>query len=640
MRLKIRQKLLIVFLSMTIVSTATIFILGYVVSSRALTLKVKEELRLSLSRSSKEVDNFLRDQEGEVLALAQLPILKDFLYSLRARNYNDFDKKREILERFFLRYQRHKEAIQAIRVVDTKGQVLVKIKELKIIEKNKPHPYMPITTVGSLFEKKFFDELMTLKKGQVWMSNFELGVDNNQFCPPMIRLSTPIFYEDGTRAGVLIINIWGQRIGEIINNTIRKEDGYSFMVEKNLRDPGRHGIYLCHPETDICFLNQTNKGSVFFADYPNAAKLIERKEGIFHDPSTGNLIAYVYFSPYRSQERGWLIATMAYKDRVLGPVLKQRQVMVTVGAITLIAAGIAVILLSKTLTKPINLLSQGAKEIGEGKLDHRITVSSGDEIGDLAKSFNSMSTALKESIEKKMEADARVCQAEKLASIGELAAGVAHEINNPLGNIISTARLLRQDIDSNGCDGEAIKADIDTIIREGRRCERIIGGLLNFSREIPLHKSMENINCFLDDVVYGLRYKIEDKGLIVYKEYGEGLPLIYVDKAQIQQVFSNIILNSIYATEKGGSIKVTTRPYNNGVEVEISDTGIGIPEDNMKKVFNPFFTTKEVGEGTGLGLAISYGIVQRHRGSITLESEPGMGTKCIIVLPCDGVGHV
>lgn len=645
MRLKIRQKLLIVFLSMTIVSTATIFILGYVVSSRALTLKVKEELRLSLSRSSKEVDNFLRDQEGEVLALAQLPILKDFLYSLRARNYNDFDKEREILERFFLRYQGHKEAIQAIRVVDTKGQVLVKIKELKIIEKNKPHPYMPIATVGSLFEKEFFDELTTLKKGQVWMSNFELGVDNNQFCPPMMRLSTPIFYEDGTMAGVIIINIWGKRIEGIINNTITKDNGYSFIFEKNLLDPYRHGIYLAHPDPDLCFFNQTNKGRLFFTDYPNGTELITQDGGVIQDPSSGNLMAYVYYSPYPetssgSRQRGWYIVTMAYGDRVLGPVLKQKKVMVAVGAITLIAAGIAVILLSKTLTKPINLLSQGAKEIGEGKLDHRITVSSGDEIGDLAKSFNSMSTALKESIEKKMEADARVYQAEKLASIGELAAGVAHEINNPLGNIISTARLLRQDIDSNGCDREAIMADIDTIIREGRRCERIIGGLLNFSREIPLHKSMEDINCFLDDVVYGLRYKIEDKGLIVYKEYGEGLPLICVDKAQIQQVFSNIILNSIYATEKGGSIKVTTRPYNNGVEVEISDTGIGIPEDNMKKVFNPFFTTKEVGEGTGLGLAISYGIVQRHRGSITLESDPGMGTKCIIVLPCDGVGHV
>ncbi|MBI5027005.1 MAG: sensor histidine kinase [Nitrospirae bacterium] len=640
MRLKIRQKLLMVFLGIAIVSTTTIFILNYTVSSRALTNKVKEELMESVSRSSKEVDNFLRDQEGEVLSLAQLPILKALLYSLRSENYDDFDRKREILERFFLRYQEHKGAIQAIRVVDTKGQVLVKIKELKIIEKNKPHPYIPITTVGSLYEKEFFDKLMTLKKGQVWMSNFELGVDNNQFCPPMIRLSTPIFYRDGKRAGFIVINIWGKRIGEIINNTITKDNGYSFIFEKNLHEPHRHGIYLSHPDAGLCFLNQTNKGRLFFEDYPDGAELITRDGGVIQAPSSGNLMAYVYYSPYKSQQRGWYIVTMAYGDRVLGPVLKQRQVMVTVSLVTFIMVGIAAVLLSRAMTRPISLLARGVKEVGEGNLDHRIAVSSGDEIGELAKSFNSMSTALKENIEKRMEADARACQAEKLASIGELAAGVAHEINNPLGNIISISRLLEQDINNGNNNAEAIKADIDTIIKEGMKCERIISGLLNFSREVPLHKSMEDINCLIDEVIHGLKYKIENKKLTVYRDYEKMLPMIYVDKAQMQQVFSNIILNSIHATETGGSIKVITRPYDNRVEVEISDTGVGISKENIKRVFDPFFTTKDVGEGTGLGLAVSYGIVQKHMGSINIESELGEGTRCIITLPCDGGSHV
>ncbi len=639
MRLKISQKLLMVFLGIAIVSTATIFILNYAVSSRALTERVKEELMGAVSRSSKEVDNFLNDQKAEVLSLAQLPILKDLFYSLRFGDYGDFDRKREILERFFLRYQRHKEAIQAIRIVDTKGQVLIKIKELKIRERDKPHPYMPITTVGSLFEKEFFDVLMTLKKGQVWMSNFELGVDNNQFCPPMIRLSTPIFHGDGTRAGVLIINIWGKRIGEIINNAMPKDKGYSFIFEKNLLDPQRHGIYLSHPEAGLCFLNQTNKGRLFFADHPDGAELIARDREVIQDPSSGNLVAYAYYSPYTSKQRGWYIVTTAYGDKVLEPVIKQKQVMITVSVITFLIVAIAAVLLSRTLTKPITLLSKGAREIGEGNLDHKIAVSSGDEIGKLAKSFNAMSAALKKSIEGKLDAEMRACQAEKLASIGKLAAGVAHEINNPLGNVISISRLLKQDIHNGNNNMEAIRADIDTIIKEGMRCERIIGGLLNFSREVPLHKSMEDINSLIDEVIHGLRYRIEDKKLTVCRDYEKRLPMTYVDKAQIEQVFSNIILNSIHATGEGGTIKIASRAHLQGVEVEISDTGSGISKENITQVFDPFFTTKDVGEGTGLGLAISYGIVQKHMGSINIESELGKGTRCIIILPCDGGGY-
>jgi len=118
------------------------------------------------------------------------------------------------------------------------------------------------------------------------------------------------------------------------------------------------------------------------------------------------------------------------------------------------------------------------------------------------------------------------------------------------------------------------------------------------------------------------------------------LPKIYVDNAQMQQVFSNIILNSIHATGEGGTIMIASRTHTNGVRVDISDTGVGISKENIKRVFDPFFTTKDVGEGTGLGLAISYGIVQKHMGSINIESELGKGTRCVIILPCDGGSYV
>jgi two-component system NtrC family sensor kinase len=141
-------------------------------------------------------------------------------------------------------------------------------------------------------------------------------------------------------------------------------------------------------------------------------------------------------------------------------------------------------------------------------------------------------------------------------------------------------------------------------------------------------------------VVVSLNNKIQDKRIVIHKEYTKGLPEIYVDRAQIQQIFSNVILNSIHATGEGGSIKIGLKRRGDDVEVEISDTGVGIPMENMKKVFNPFFTTRAVGEGVGLGLAISYGIVKKHGGEITIESEVGKGTRCIVILPVNGAADV
>lgn len=183
MQLKIGQKLLIAFLGITILSATAVFVFGYIVSSRALTNKVEGELRLSLKRSSEDLNNFLQDQKDEVAAIAELPWLSDLFGSLKNGNYSDFERNRKLIEHFFLQYQKNRKAVQAIRVVDTKGQVLIKVKELKIIDKARAHPELPVMSVGSLFEKHFFAELMGLKKGQAWMSNFELGVDNNQFCP-------------------------------------------------------------------------------------------------------------------------------------------------------------------------------------------------------------------------------------------------------------------------------------------------------------------------------------------------------------------------------------------------------------------------------------------------------------------------
>lgn len=227
------------------------------------------------------------------------------------------------------------------------------------------------------------------------------------------------------------------------------------------------------------------------------------------------------------------------------------------------------------------------------------------------------------------QAHQQLIRTEKLASIGQLAAGVAHEINNPLGTITIFSHMLMKDIE----EDDPRREDLQMIVEEAARAKDIVKGLLSFARETMLKPGLINLNAVLDDV-FGL---IENQSLFfnveLKKKLDPTLPTMFVDTAQLKQVFLNIILNGAQAMEGSGELTVRTRfmPDGKTVEITISDTGPGIPEETLGKLFDPFFTTKE--KGTGLGLAIAYGIVDRHGGSIDVRSEIGVGSNFIITLP-------
>jgi two-component system, NtrC family, sensor kinase len=228
------------------------------------------------------------------------------------------------------------------------------------------------------------------------------------------------------------------------------------------------------------------------------------------------------------------------------------------------------------------------------------------------------------------EIQAHLVQSEKLASIGKLAAGIAHEINNPLGGIVMYSHMLREDLVK-----EENRENAEKIAKEADRCKRIVKGLLDFARQTKPERSESNLNHVLDEVIALLEHQAIFHNITIVKHQSPELPLIDIDVAQIQEVFMNIILNAAQAMDGKGTLTTMTRlsADRRAVEVEIRDTGPGIRPEHIDKIFEPFFTTKEVGRGTGLGLAIAYGIVERHHGSIRAESELGKGTTFFIRLP-------
>jgi signal transduction histidine kinase len=220
---------------------------------------------------------------------------------------------------------------------------------------------------------------------------------------------------------------------------------------------------------------------------------------------------------------------------------------------------------------------------------------------------------------------------DRLASIGEMASGIAHELNNPLTSIIGLSEIVMRDNVP-----ESVKEDMEMIKSESHRAAGIVRNLLSFARKYTTIKQTANINKLIDDVLKLRSYEHGVNNIKVVKELNNNLPDIMLDYSQIQQVIINIVLNAEYAmvnAHSKGILKIRTETADNMLKISCTDDGPGIEPGNLRHIFDPFFTTKEPGKGTGLGLSISYGIVTAHNGRIYAVSEPGKGATFIIELP-------
>ncbi|HWI82852.1 sensor histidine kinase [Ramlibacter sp.] len=330
---------------------------------------------------------------------------------------------------------------------------------------------------------------------------------------------------------------------------------------------------------------------------------------------------------------------------------------VSIGFILLVSLSVGW-LLHRMIYVPLRDLEKGAKRLASGNFDSPIPVRGDDEFGSLARSTNAMMGAVKKShedleqwvekLEEKVKerteelrlAEAEVARGEKLASIGQLAAGIAHELNNPLTGVLTFTTLLRKKMPEGSADAE----DLDLVIRETKRCASIIRRLLDFAREKTPEKALVDVNQLIEDTVRFVERSAALQQIEIVTDLDPELPPLSVDADLIKQVLMNILVNAQQAIEGPGRITARSRLLparrfagagapSPAVQIEITDTGCGIPAANLQRIFDPFFTSKEVGKGTGLGLSVSYGIVRSHGGEIEVESTVGEGSTFRVLLP-------
>jgi len=315
----------------------------------------------------------------------------------------------------------------------------------------------------------------------------------------------------------------------------------------------------------------------------------------------------------------------------------RNQFIVAFFAVTLIGALVAMLFayfIAQRISGPVKELVAASRNLARGELNARIETSSmsKDELAEMAVAFNVMATAIQDRDERLREmATTRIGQAERLAIIGRLSAGVAHELNNPLQGIVTYSHLLIERMPEENRNIDFVQK----IVIQANRCRDIIRGLLDFARHGEHARSFSDVSIVLQDSISLVENQAIFHNIIITKEFDAQIPLAFIDPSRIERVFINMIMNAAEAMDGDGHLTLKSRTGRSGdyVVVTISDTGHGIPRDNLQRIFDPFFTTKVIGRGTGLGLAISYGIVQDHGGTISVDSRVGECTTFTVRLP-------
>ncbi|MFL0248316.1 ATP-binding protein [Candidatus Clostridium stratigraminis] len=433
-------------------------------------------------------------------------------------------------------------------------------------------------------------------KGKSFVSDFTYFQDTKSYG---VYYAAPIMDDKDKIKGAVVERMNFNAILDIISNVRLGEKGYAFLVDSK-------GNYINHPFNSLEVIKALNnsKYASFYTTHNNV-QYFSALYGI---------------NKYDTQKNNWYVVVEEPVSEAYEVAYRLRTYTIIVLMISVAIVFVLVAILSRKIAMPIKNLVKETQNIAEGDMGQNINIQSKDEIGSLAESFNKMLEKLEES----------VTRAKSLEALGALSAGMAHEIRNPLTSIKGYAQYIMSELNK---DSE-LYSDMAVISSEVDRLNNIIDRFLAFARPNELKLEKYDINDIVKEVILLIKRDNTFDNIKLNINFGE-LPLINADFEQMKQVVLNIVINGVQSMPQGGELTIST--LNNQilsmVEIEISDTGQGISHENVKKIFEPYFTTKD--KGIGLGLAICSRIVENHRGIIEVESIPGKGSKFIIKLPED-----
>jgi two-component system, NtrC family, sensor kinase len=475
----------------------------------------------------------------------------------------------------------------------------------------------------------------------------------------VIKRSTSYYMMRNDRQGLYhVMRTIGDEPGMVRVRVFDREGRISYSTNpgevNHIVDKKAEACYGCHAQSQpMVRLNRPDRFRIYRSGGTRVLGVITPIE---NQPSCSNADCHAH--PASQQILGVLDTNLSLAKADTQLAEGSRQMLLYTLVSMLMIAVLSWIFIERFVGDPLKALKQGTEHLGDGNLGYQIESGSSDELGDLARSFNSMSLQLRaaneeivawartleDRVEQKSaalrQAHDQMLHAEKMASVGKMAAVVAHEINNPLSGILTYAKLLRRWLDhpeSDDAHRQEAQRCLDLIASESRRCGDLVKNLLTFSRTSPMNPERTDLAVIVDRLARLVKHKLDMTSIQLHLDLAPGLPRVYCDPGQIEQVLLALVMNAIDAMPRGGNLWLRFRKAEpDKLEMQVRDDGCGIPAEILPRIFEPFLTTKESEHGVGLGLAISQSIVERHRGHIEVQSEAGRGTTFTITLPVNG----
>ncbi|MDI6766096.1 MAG: cache domain-containing protein [Bacteroidota bacterium] len=634
LRIPIATKLILSFLLIVVIMSVVFSVVGVRLIGDRIVSEAQERVRTDLNSAREIYLNRLGKISDEIRFVSERTFVRN------GSVYRDRKKLTEQLAEI-----REKEKLDVLSITDHRGKVLLSttnpdvygddlsydeiIKEVfkkkEIVSSTEIVPGNELQKESqTLAEKAYFKFIYTPKA--------RFRKEEEEKSGLMLKAAAPIFDFSNRFIGVVYGGVLLNRNFEIVDKI--KETVFQNVIYEGV-DIGTATIFLDDLRISTNVKNEDGSRAIGtrIAEDVYDKVVTEGKPWIGRAYVVNNWYITAY-EPIRSISNKIIgilyvgILEQKYTD------IQTRTIVIFLG-ITLMGAFVSMsfsYVIARKISGSINRLVTASREVAHGNLDARVEIKANDELHELADSFNSMASALKNRDQQLKDfARKKIMESERLAVVGQLAADVAHEINNPLQGIVAFSHLLLEQKESESSTKDYLKK----IVNQADRCTEIIRGLLDFSRQRKPQNKLSDVHHILKECTSLIENQAIFHNIQIAEDLKQKLPSVVIDPSQIQQVFVNMIINAAEAMDGDGKLTIHTSydPSDKYIEIEFTDTGHGISEENLDRIFDPFFTTKELGHGTGLGLAISYGIIKEHLGTISVQSEIGKGTTFTVRLP-------
>jgi two-component system NtrC family sensor kinase len=599
-------------------------------SERLYNQEVQREIIDGLNNTASTISRRFFIEQDLASGLSQVPAIQAFLPALQALAKGEVDPQHNALSErvthFFETFQGVRRSLGTVRILDSGGDTLIKVRNGQRVPATLARLDSVAVVENGSEPGEFHRQLDNLGKDSIGSLPSPPGFD-----PQTAVLNTvaPLLYELEV-VGYLAISPPLDPLDRTLDVAPRPYRASLFVAEIDSADPARNGRLLYDDATETRF-----------ADVGTRERLQERYPSLFEqafhlnegriDKADGSgKLYFVQLAPYADRLISWLFV-FEVEDHYLNAPFRHTTGVVLLGLLlALIVALLLARLGVRQIATPVSGLTQALISSSRGQPAAHLQPTGPVEIQAASQAFNQLADSLETTERERDRAMKALVQNAKLASVGQLAAGISHEISNPLNNIYSLTKLLQRHLPD---DDQALRQDVVNIREEAERASRIIRGLLNFSRQVPTNPTDFDCSDWVRDGLTLVQHAALKRQIEFDTELAAGC-IIHGDHDLLRQALINLLLNAIQASPERSRIRVKSHLQGQRIELSIRDRGAGIEPEIAEKLFDPFFTTKGEGEGTGLGLSICLGIVEHHDGTLRIDNAEGGGAQAVLTLPC------